>query len=688
MSADSYIIDGARSPIGLKNGAMVGVRSDDLCSMVIKGLMARNANIPAKTIEDVVVGCAFPEGPQGMLMARAVSILSDLPIETGGKVVNRFCGSSMDSVHQLSQAVISGDIDVGIAVGVEDMFGVPMGGFNPSFHPKLYEKELYIGMGDTAEILAKDLDISREDQEDFAINSHEKALAAIESGNFDNEIIPIKKESKAPVINGWQNTKATPEDIENWANNLHQGGYGVLTSRTPAIDIDCHDKAITQKVVDYCERALGISPKRVGLPPKILLVYKTEIPFKKIFSPTFKDPSGTKHKVEILGEGQQFVAFGIHPETKKPYSWPEKSILEIPHNQLPLITMEQAQKVVDYFESIVPNNWKIFEKGTHLKTNKSQDPLLNHKPPLDLEPHEIKNILNKIDPDESYDRWVKAGMGLYHQFNGKAEGLEIWDEWSSQGQKYKIGECEEKWKTFSPDLENVNPITFATVLGWLKEKTVDHQTISCRPLSIDFLELRKKLGPTNWLVKDYIEQNTTGLFFGDPGSYKSFLALDIAYHCASGKDWHGCKVVKGPVYYIAGEGHGGIVRRQEAWIKHHEPDLSDMHFRLTEGAMDFYDAKSAELITRDIEEWAETAGNPVLIVIDTLARNFNGDENSAGDMGKFINNVNQYLRVPFGCVVLIVHHTGHSEKKRARGSTALRAGIDFEYRVEKAMSKN
>ncbi len=192
MSTESYIIDGARSPIGMKNGEMVGIRSDDLTAMVIKGLMGRNSNIPLAAIEDVVVGCAFPEGPQGMLMARAVSILSDLPIETGGKVVNRFCGSSMDAVHQLSQAILAEDINGGIAAGVEDMFSVPMGGFNPSFNPELYEKELYIGMGETAEILAKDLDISRDDQEAFSIKSHEKALAAIECGNFDNEIIPIK----------------------------------------------------------------------------------------------------------------------------------------------------------------------------------------------------------------------------------------------------------------------------------------------------------------------------------------------------------------------------------------------------------------------------------------------------------------------------------------------------------------
>ncbi|HIG51583.1 MAG TPA: acetyl-CoA C-acyltransferase, partial [Candidatus Marinimicrobia bacterium] len=111
MSIESFIIDGARSPIGTKNGQMVGVRSDDLAAQVIQGLMQRNANIPAEVVEDVVVGCAFPEGPQGMLMARSISVLADLPIESGAKVVNRFCGSSMDSVHQLSQAVLSGDID-------------------------------------------------------------------------------------------------------------------------------------------------------------------------------------------------------------------------------------------------------------------------------------------------------------------------------------------------------------------------------------------------------------------------------------------------------------------------------------------------------------------------------------------------------------------------------------------------
>ena len=188
---NSVIIDGGRSPIGLKNGKLLGMRSDDLCADVVKQLIARNNNVDNNLYEDLVLGCAFPEGSQGMLISKGVAILADLPTTIAAKVVNRFCGSSMDAVHQVSQSIISGDSTAGIAAGVEDMFQVPMGGFNPSFHPDLYEKEYYMGMGETAENLAKDLDVSRDDQEDFAIASHEKALKAQNDGKFDNEIMPI-----------------------------------------------------------------------------------------------------------------------------------------------------------------------------------------------------------------------------------------------------------------------------------------------------------------------------------------------------------------------------------------------------------------------------------------------------------------------------------------------------------------
>lgn len=188
----TVIIDAVRSPIGVKNGKLVGIRADELAAQVVKGLLDRNPKVPKDRIEDVVLGCAFPEATQGMLIARGVSLLAGLPETVGAKVVNRFCGSSMDAVHQIDRTILAGDIESGIGGGVEDMFSIPMGGFNPSFHPKLAEMQFYMGMGETAENLAKEGHIGREAQETFSISSHEKALDAWKNGRFENEVIAIK----------------------------------------------------------------------------------------------------------------------------------------------------------------------------------------------------------------------------------------------------------------------------------------------------------------------------------------------------------------------------------------------------------------------------------------------------------------------------------------------------------------
>jgi len=239
---NSVIIDGVRSPIGLKNGNLMGMRSDDISSQVISKLLDRNKNLDKSMIEDLVFGCAFPEGSQGMLVSRGISILSDLPNTVAAKVVNRFCGSAMDAVHQVSQSIVSGDYIGGIAGGVEDMFGVPMGGFNPSFHPELYEKDYYIGMGETAENLANELSISREDQENFSISSHNKALAAQNEGRFDNEIISINfNENEISIDEGPRNP-----DVDK------------IKSLTPAFDTDGTITAATSSPISIGSAAMII----------------------------------------------------------------------------------------------------------------------------------------------------------------------------------------------------------------------------------------------------------------------------------------------------------------------------------------------------------------------------------------------------------------------------------------------
>jgi len=229
----SVIIDAVRSPIGVKNGNLVGIRPDDLAAQVVQGLLKRNPSLPAEDIEDVVLGCAFPEGPQGMLMARSVALLAGIPKEAGGKVVNRFCGSSMDAVHQLSAAIACGDIDVGLAIGVEDMFSVPMGGFAPDFHPTLAEQDFYIGMGETAENLARDGNISREDQESFSIASHEKALKAYAEGRFDNELIPIDKYGEVTIERDEGPREPDVEKIRSLAPAFLENGTVTAATSSP-----------------------------------------------------------------------------------------------------------------------------------------------------------------------------------------------------------------------------------------------------------------------------------------------------------------------------------------------------------------------------------------------------------------------------------------------------------------------
>ena len=183
----------ARSPFTPANkGALMTVRADDLIAQVVKALIVKTG-IDASDIEDLILGCAFPEGEQGLNMARLVTYLAELPISVAGVTINRFCGSSMQAIHFAAGAIQMNAGDAFICAGVESMSRVPMGGFNYLPNPELYQRypQAYISMGETAENLAKIYHISRVEQEVFALLSQQKAYAAQQQGLFANEIIPI-----------------------------------------------------------------------------------------------------------------------------------------------------------------------------------------------------------------------------------------------------------------------------------------------------------------------------------------------------------------------------------------------------------------------------------------------------------------------------------------------------------------
>ena len=192
----AYIIDAKRTPVGKARGSLSKTRADDLLVHAIQSVLkaADSSEKINSSIDDIIVGCAMPEGPQGLNIARIATLLAGLPDSTPAYTLNRFCSSGLQSVSNAADLIKSGASDLVIAAGVESMSSVPMTGFKPSMNPKILSDEnisIAYGMGLTAEKVVQKYDISREAQDQFAFESHQKAIQANKNGLFENEIEPI-----------------------------------------------------------------------------------------------------------------------------------------------------------------------------------------------------------------------------------------------------------------------------------------------------------------------------------------------------------------------------------------------------------------------------------------------------------------------------------------------------------------
>lgn len=187
----------------------------------------------------------------------------------------------------------------------------------------------------------------------------------------------------------------------------------------------------------------------------------------------------------------------------------------------------------------------------------------------------------------------------------------------------------------------------------------------------------------DWVVDGYLEADALSLIFGEPGKGKSFVAIDMALCVATGKDWHGQQVKQGAVIYIAGEGHSGFARRARAWSIANEVDLKGVPFFKSRRSCQLFDVASAHEVADAVRDICTEQGvHPTLIVVDTVARNMGGDENSTPDMARFVEHIDALLRIPYKSNVLLVHHSGKASPGQARGSTVLRGALDQEYMVD------
>ncbi len=213
---EAVIVSSVRTAVGRAvKGALKDFRPDDLAAAAIKGALARVPALPADSVDDVILGCAMPEAEQGMNVARIASLLAGLPHTAGAMTVNRFCSSGLQAIALAADAVAAGRAEVVVAGGTESMSLIPMGGHKIAPNPSLLEHypDAYLGMGMTAELVARKYGIDRERSDAFALHSHQKAVAAIQAGRFKDEIVPLPlqvPDPAAPVPKGGKKSGPPP----------------------------------------------------------------------------------------------------------------------------------------------------------------------------------------------------------------------------------------------------------------------------------------------------------------------------------------------------------------------------------------------------------------------------------------------------------------------------------------------
>lgn len=372
----------------------------------------------------------------------------------------------------------------------------------------------------------------------------EHAKKLIDNGYY---VIPIVSRDKRPAIKDWTNPENYNPDPDKYKNC----GIGIICGygENPVygIDIDVYDKPISDSI------SLS-APCRIGKQPKALYV--------------FRGPTAGVHKrqsaeyecgkIEAIGAGNQFVAFGIHPDVKRPYSWPEKSILDIPAKDLPLLP--DVQEIFSRYESLcdmlgVPRKERApssqdtaFDRGFE-----PGDPFLQ-KPPLEgVSVEGIEELLANINPDCGREEWRNVGFALHHQFDGGDQGLELWDSWSAKGAKYEDGECETQWQSFGRGTGE--PITLAYLIKLGRKNSVEVADIPERNAKADFFErdwspsrFSSDPPPMKTIIDGILPLGIVGLIYSDGGAGKSTFILDLSMRIALAAEYpvlFGDKVISG-----------------------------------------------------------------------------------------------------------------------------------------------
>jgi AAA domain-containing protein/primase-like protein/bifunctional DNA primase/polymerase-like protein len=519
--------------------------------------------------------------------------------------------------------------------------------------------------------------------------------------------IPIKENDKAPAISAWTKYTYAPQDRFRFKKE----GVGLLCGELRGIDIDVRNEDVSLRIEALAKNMLSIgttAPRRIGQWPKTLLMVRSTAGPKMATAPyrlesdTFdNDP----HKVEILGEGQQFVAYGIHPKTGREYEWNGAvNPMTVKFADLPFVPEQKLRAFLSAAEQI------LTDFGTRCGKLGREDNGTLHKPAdqltgdYDTVASAVRSIPNN---NLSRDDWITMGHAIKGAL-GEA-GRDLWLQWSrSSGKSGKSGVAntpERAWDTFKPKGIGSGTIYFeAKRYGWTRPakpvpdipshvdeapligddskqpaSTIPKRRLELRPAS----QIAATPSRAEWLLRPYLERNVLALMYGELGTLKSFVALEFGLCVASGEPsraFTDAIVHGGNVIYISAEGKG-LWRRLKGWSIARGINLEDVHLWAIERPVDTFGTESL----LELAEAINVLGvKPDLVIIDTLSRNSGAaDENKSADMSAYLNGLDKMLRIPFECTVLLVHHVGHAAKDRARGSYILMANTDANYQLER-----
>ena len=507
---------------------------------------------------------------------------------------------------------------------------------------------------------------------------------------YDLGLAVIPTKGKIPITKNWQE-QATGKRIEPGSNFASATGVGIVCGTKivrdskdywlAAIDIDCLDITISRDLVEQIRMDFGDHiGYRFGKKPKVLVPVLVTSPITKMQSQRHMH-NDEPAQLEILASGQQFIAEGIHPDTGRPYTWAEP--LDI--NTMPIYTPAELHERIEQFEAHFPET----QTSNILPFNQSNDPdddddFMRGTRLADWYPVDSQHLLERFTNtnDITYDAWISVGMALHHQHHGSQDAFRLFKDWSATNHdKYDPLRMRTKWESFS---DAGSPVTMRTVM--LMEKAA-RSTIEVfkgnEDIKVKGLTWSTALGEgkleVNWQIEHIFEQQRLVMLYGPAGAGKSFIALDMAQALAAGREWHGLRTIKTNVVYVPGEGHDGLTRRLKAWKEVNEYiPKEDEGFHITDGGVNLNDKASCQWLREQLDGLDEPPG---LIVFDTLARSAIGmDENSSQDMGQIIETLTD-LKARYGATILMIHHTGKSSTDEARGSSALKAGVDNEIRV-------